>query len=141
MSDAIEDNDNVLRRIPNGPPQIKVYDSNESRWRLSSAWFTDRNTEDAEVSVTLETPMLNDGLPIDHALYLDNPKHDGFGLARCNVGFLREELEPRQTVEVQPTDEDPYHGLVKGAKSKSLRNKVAKHAEILIDPRIGDRDQ
>ena len=103
--------------------------------RPSSAWFTDRLTKDKEVSVTLEKDLLSHGGCIDDALNLENINHNNFGLASCNVGFLKA-CSPEQSTSMDPTNDDPYHALVVGEKKKSLKNKIAKHANVLIEPNM-----
>lgn len=135
MADDITDEEGVLRRIPNWPHQYK-YDKNLKRWRPSSAWFSDRKTNDFAVSVTLEKDLLEAGKGIEEALYLDNSKHKGFGLAKCHAGFLRHDLPSPQSIKRDPTEDDPFHALVIGQKKQSTRNKIAKHAEVIIEPEM-----
>jgi hypothetical protein len=47
---SIEDNEGLLRRVPNHPNMVK-FDPNINAYRPSSACFCDRETQDREVSV------------------------------------------------------------------------------------------
>lgn len=133
MPADIKDEDCVLRRVPNGPPQF-VFDKNINKWRLSSAWFSDEATNDMEVSVTLEKDLLESGGEHIDAVHLENPKHRGFGLARCAVNILRNNFSTPQEIRRDPTEEDPFHALVVGKKSKREKSKTAKAIEIIIEP-------
>lgn len=132
----IKDEDFVLRRIPNNIDNY-VYDDNIQRRRPSSSWFSDKATNGMEVSVTLENELLSNGRTHQDALCLSNPIHEGFGLGKIGVGFLRNLAIP-QEIKPDPTQEDPFHALVIGKKTKKMQRSIAIETEILIEPDLKD---
>lgn len=126
---SIEDEDGLLRRIPNWPSMLK-YDKNLGSYRPSSVCFSDREGG-TQLSITLKRLLLEAGGKIEDAIATFP---HGFGVACLTAGFVRNEVSPSQIVIRQPTCEDPYHGLVVGEKSKSTRKTMAKNATILIQP-------
>ena len=125
---SITNCEGLLRRIPNWPNMYK-FDQNTKKFRPTSALFSDRD-KGYKLSVTLEKPLLDSGEDHHKATH-----KIGFGLAKIIAGFVRTEITPNQIIQRSPTSEDPHHGLVIGEKNKSTRRALAKHAEIIIDPK------
>ncbi|MEC9386974.1 hypothetical protein [Marinobacter sp. bablab_jr008] len=132
--DTIKDDEGLLRRVPNWPNMVK-FDENKNEYRPSSACFSDKS-DGVELSVTLETPLLENGS--DHQ---SATKTKGFGLARVKAGIAREITEPKQCIMREPTDDDPYHGIIAGKKSKRAKQKLARSAELVIAPSIQAPEQ
>lgn len=127
---TIEDNDGILRRVPNWPDMIK-FDKNMNAYRATSACFSDKD-DGKELSITLEQPLLDSGATLQDAIAGD-PR---FGLARLTAGFVRHAIAPAQKLLRAPTQDDPYHGLVIGEKSKKAKKALAKAATLVIQPKI-----
>ena len=123
---TIEDDEGLLRRVPNWPNMVK-FDSNINSFRATSACFSDRDTSDVEVSITLEKPLQESG-GNHHDVISDMP---GFGLARLLAGFARSK---GQVINQRPTDDDPHHGLIIGDKNKRTKTALAKNSVLIIMP-------
>lgn len=132
---SIEDNEGLLRRVPNHPNMVK-FDSNINAYRPSSVCFCDRETQDREVSITLEKPLKEDGHSEEFAIN-DFP---GFGVARVLANVVRHEVNPKQLISRKPTESDPYHGLVVGDKTRATKKAIAKRATLLINPDIQNNE-
>lgn len=124
---TIEDDEGLLRRVPNWPNMVK-FDSNLNSLRASSACFSDRETNDVEVSVTLEKPLQESGG--NHYDVISSLP--GFGLARLLVGFARSK---EQIINKRPTGDDPHHGLIIGNKNKRTKTALAKNSVLVIKPK------
>ncbi len=57
---TITDDDGLLRRVPNWPNMVK-YDENINAYRTTSVCFSDPETKDREVSISLEKDLLDSG--------------------------------------------------------------------------------
>ena len=90
---SIEDQDGLLRRVPDWPNMIKL-DKNLNTYRPSSVCFSDKETNDLEVSMSLQRQLLEDG-GIEADAIKDHP---GFGLARILAGFVRNDHNHQQVV-------------------------------------------
>ena len=123
---TIEDDEGLLRRVPNWPNMVK-FDSNINALRATSACFSDRETSDVEVSITLEK-LLQESGGNHHDVISDNP---GFGLARLMAGYARSK---GQIINQKPTDDDPHHGLIIGNKNKKTKSALAKNSVLVITP-------
>ncbi len=118
---TIPDDAVVWRRVP---PYHVIYDDNLGRHRPTSDAFKDDP----------------DGEPMSVALAdsCDEPAtvlqgHEGFALAGMTAGFLRQHS---QKIVRKPTPEEPWHAVVIGKKTDSLRKKLAKLPEIwVVNPR------
>lgn len=119
----------LLRRVPNWPDMCK-FDPGLGRHRPTSACFADVATADVSMSFSLEEPRLQDGGAVSDVI-ASNP---GFGVARLGSNVVREQLSTPQSIVVDPTEDDPYHCLVVGAKSKKDKRKMAKESELVINP-------
>lgn len=128
---SIEDEEGLLRRVPNQPNMVK-FDENINAYRPSSACFCDRQTNDLEVSVTLEQPLLDDGETHEFAIK-DYPE---FGVAQFLTAVARYQVTPNQIIRRDPTDDDPYHGLVVGYKTRVTRRQLAKKSTMVIKPQL-----
>lgn len=122
--------------MPNWPVMYK-YDPNIGAFRLTSACFADARSKDVKMSFTLERDLLNAGFSHSDAV----SKYPGFGLASLNVNLLRNELREKQRIVRDPQLEDAHHCLVIGNKTKGDRRKIAKNAEIIIDPQMNSDDK
>lgn len=125
---SINDNDGILRRVPNWPGMVK-FDANMNAYRATSACFSDKGGG-KELSITLERPLLDSGHTHQYAIAQD-PK---FGLARLAVAFVRHEIVPAQKLISSPTADDAFHGLVIGEKNKQAKKALAKAAVLVIEP-------
>ncbi|HVS09685.1 MAG TPA: hypothetical protein VMS76_07400, partial [Planctomycetota bacterium] len=94
--------------------------------RLSSAAF-DNSSDGTGMSVTLGGEAEEAGITPERAL----ARHPGFGLASFHAGACRQH---RQSIERNPTSEDPHHALVNGDKPKAVRRALSKVASMLIAP-------
>ena len=121
---TILDEDWLLRRIPNWP-RMYMWCDNEQAYRPTSA-----NFKDNELSVSLEKDMLRDDK--DHSEAVKN--HPGYGLLKMPVRTVRHDLSNKQAIKRDPTNEDPYHALVLGEKSKGDCRKLRKASEVVIEP-------
>lgn len=126
---SIADEDGLLRRVPNWPNMVK-FDHNLATYRPSSVCFSDRDTNDLEVSITLQRQLLESGGNEADAI----KNHPGFGLACIVAGFVRNDLNHKQIVLSEPVDIDPFHGLVVGIKDSKTKSAMAKCAVLLINP-------
>lgn len=126
---TITDDDGLLRRVPNWPNMVK-YDENINAYRTTSVCFSDPGTKDREVSISLEKDLLDSGN--EHTDLITN--HPGFGLAKIIASFARNDLTPKQIINRNPTEDDPFHGLIIGDKTKKTKRDLAKNAELLFDP-------
>ena len=131
---SIMDDEGLLRRVPNQPNMIK-YDENIQAHRPTSACFCDRQTQDKELSITLEKPLKDSGGSEESAIQ-DNP---GFGLARLLAGTVRHDITPNQIITRAPTGADPHHGLVIGDKTKATKRTLAKKASLIITPQLDEK--
>lgn len=114
---SIQDATRLYRRLH--PTQV-IWDRNEGRIRPSSGAFKD---ESLSVNLGDELERLNE-LP-DYALKA-HPQHS---LCSITAGFARGE---DQVLARTPTDDDPSHGEVIGAKRGSRSTRFAKAAAIDI---------
>jgi hypothetical protein len=126
---TVEDGDGLLRRVPNWPNMV-MYDENIKSYRASSACFSDRDGG-KRLSVTLERPLFEAGGSHADAIAL-NPD---FGVARLDAGFVRHAVSPPQQITRSPTEDDPYHALMVGEKSKKARKDMAKAAVLVVLPK------
>ena len=135
MTDAVDDESifdehGLLRRIPNWPDMFK-FDHNTGKYRPTTACFSDRQTKDLELSVTLENDLLEGG--DSHQTLIEN--FDGFGLARLSAGTPRNLDNYPQKICRNPTDEDAHHALIVGNKPKSVKKALVKNCEVVVQPK------
>ncbi len=128
---SIEDDDGLLRRVPNWPNMVKL-DQNLNKYRPSSVCFSDKVTRDLEVSITLQRPLHENG-GSDSDTIKNYPE---FGLAHLPAGLVRNSLNHKQIVVAVPTEDDSYHGLIVGTKDSKTKRAMAKSATLLIEPTI-----
>ena len=131
---SITDDESLLRRVPNQPNMVK-YDDNIKAYRPTSVCFCDRETQDKELSITLEKSLNDSGENTESAIQ-NNP---GFGLARLLTGVVRNNITPQQIIARNPTDADPHHGLIIGNKTKSTKKNLAKQATLIITPLLDEK--
>ena len=96
-------------------------------------FFSDRSTSDKSVSVSLEEPILADGLD-EYFLLSISPNFENFGVAKASIKEILDYLNQCQEILDDPTDDDPYHALVEGEKNKKTKKDLAKMFSILIEP-------
>jgi hypothetical protein len=128
---SIQDDDGLLRRVPNWPNMVKL-DKNTNTYRPTSVCFSDQKTNNLEVSITLQKPLHENGGADPDAI----KNYPNFGLARIPAGFVRNNLNHKQIVTSEPTEDDPYHGLIVGTKDSNTKRTMAKAATLLINPKI-----
>ncbi len=128
---TISDECGLLRRIPIKPKLNIVWDSNQGRWRPSSASFKD-HPNGTPMSIVLGDELDNTGRTPAEILI----GHDDFALASITAGFAREQ---HQQVAREPLPEEPAHGIVIGEKKKASR-KMAKAAQWVISPKLSTPD-
>lgn len=109
------------------------FDENLGTYRLTSAAFHDKDTNNVEVSTTHLERLLAAGLQPEDAIGR-NRLDQGFGMASLQCGYLRKELN--QKLVPEETKEDPYHTLIVGKKSKRILKKMAMHATEVIKPNV-----
>jgi len=126
---SIHDEDGLLRRVPNWPTMM-VLDENRNVLRPSSACFSDGETHDEEISVTLEKSLLESGGRHETAI----TNFPDFGLARLKAGLVRNELASPQVIRRDATDADPHHALIIGKKTKADKRKMALNSTLVIKP-------
>ena len=131
---SITDDEGLLRRVPNQPNMVK-YDDNIKAYRPTSVCFCDRETQDKELSITLEKSLNDNGENTEAAIQ----NYPGFGLARLLTGVVRNSITPQQIITRNPTDEDPHHGLIIGNKTKSTKKNLAKQATLIITPLLDEK--
>jgi len=119
----------LLRRVPNWP-NMHIYDVKLGRLRPTSACFSDPETNDVEMSFSLEKPLLDSGGCCENLV----SKLPGFGVASLNSDFARTKLSVVQEILGDPTDEDPYHCLLVGGKSKKDKKLMAKSSLMVVSP-------
>lgn len=114
--EIIDDDNDLWRRVH--PTQI-FYDENLGRHRPNSATFKDES-----LSVYIAKLVLISGREHHDVL---KPKYESHGLVAFTAGLAR---GLNQDVVFDPPNEDdpekdPAHGLVKGEKSKKIRDEFA----------------
>ena len=119
---SIDDADPLWRRIH---PKWYVPDGRGGR-RLSSAAF-ENSPDGSGMSVTLGREAEAEGGSPQAAV----ERFPGYGLASLVARRCRE-LD--QTLQRDPTEEDPHHALVNGKKTKRIQRELAKAASLLVDP-------
>lgn len=118
---------------------VAACDVVDGRWEFQSGAF-DNSTplhegeRDDEMSVVLEDALaamerVPELLPVETPCS-GNPEL--WGVARLNVGFLRNEEE--QEILRSPKDDEPAHGDVRGTKNTKRRRRLKKHAEWVARP-------
>lgn len=127
--ESIPDDSLLLRRILSNPNIHIVWDENLMCWRPSSAAFdNDRNGNPMSLVLSVELVRLNRSLA--SAL---KGHEDGFSLAAVTAGFSRS-LNPIQKIVRDPTPDEPAHGLLVGKKTQSVRRKLAKSSQWIVEP-------
>lgn len=122
---SIRDECELLRRVPIKPNLNVVWDSNQGRWRPSSASFKD-HPNGTPMSIVLKDELDNAGRePSEILIGLEN-----FAVATITASFARKN---QQRVAREPIPEEPAHGIVIGEKKKASR-KMAKAAQWVIPP-------
>jgi hypothetical protein len=127
--ESISDSDGLLRRVPFWPSMYK-FDHNIQRYRLTTACFSDKETKDEELSITLEAPLLSGKMT--HKDIVRN--HSGFGVAKFTAALARHEVSVSQKIVKDPTPDDEFHGLVVGKKPKSVKKAFVKGSLIVVEP-------
>ena len=126
---SIPDDSLLLRRILSNPNIHIVWDDNLRCWRPSSAAFdNDRNGNTMSVVLSVELVRLN--RPLESSL---KGHEDGFSLAAVTAGFSRN-LNQVQKIVRDPTPDEPAHGLLVGKKTQSVRRKLAKNSQWIVEP-------
>jgi len=108
--------------------------------RINPAWYVDdgeghRVTSQAfqdlggSMSVALGVVLIELGLEPETVV----ETHEGFGLMSLSVNFVR---SLGLGVVREPTEAEPWHGAVHGTKSRSIRLKLAQHAQWVRLPRV-----
>ena len=114
----------LWRRIP---PWHVVFDTNENRWRPSSAAFAD-DPDGEPMSVILGNDVHAVGRLPETAL----AGHEGFALAAIPAQLARD----CGTIIVRdPLPEEPCHALVIGSKPKAVQRRWAKQAIWIVQPK------
>jgi hypothetical protein len=110
----VNDDDTVLRRIPNKPSHVK------NDGTLSSANFIGPNTSiNIERLTTFEKTLSG---------------YENFGLARLTTGQIRELGED---VIHQPVEGNSDHAIIPGKRSIRTARKLARMANIVVMPKMG----
>lgn len=120
---TVLNDERLLRRIPAG---WKVPDYTNNRWRISSAAFDD-SQDRSPTSVSLETQLVELGLPVTHPLV----GHDGYSLAAVTAAAAR---QLGLGIQRDPLPTDPAHALLFGKKTDSVRKNLAKQSSWVVAP-------
>ena len=118
-----DDEKRLLRRIPN-KPSMYTFDHNKQCWRPTSANFSD-----PDLSVDCRDLLEADGETIEYSIH----NYPGYGLAQFTAATARN-IDQSFMVLPDPLPENPYHGLVKGKKSKTAKRAFVDAVEVLIEP-------
>ncbi|WLQ12098.1 hypothetical protein O5O45_20445 [Hahella aquimaris] len=135
---SILNEENLLRRVPSWPIMFK-FDHNRNTHRLTSAIFSDSETNDVEISTTHKEKLLDSNKQLQDALG-ETRKKEGWGLVAINCGDLRNQISPPQKLVADPTEDDPFHTLIVGKKSKSVKRKMVDMVTTLIAPSPPNKD-
>jgi hypothetical protein len=118
---SIANSEDVLRRIP---PRHQPPPHAEFR-PFSSAFYDDEDGH--PMSVYLAKGITELGQTVDVVM----EGHEGYALVAINVGVLR---DLSQILVRAPTNNEPYHALVVGAKTQGVRRRMAKASRWVIEP-------
>jgi hypothetical protein len=110
----VPDDSFILRRVS---PLWYIEDRRAGR-RVSSAAFSDSGD-----AMSVGLTVVLDELGLDHSRAVDG--FDRYGLLRFPVSWVRSEL--KLGVVRSPTDDEPWHGDVYGAKTDSVRKRFARN--------------
>lgn len=120
---TVFDADPLWRRIH--PSQ--VVSDGQGGWRVSSAAF-ENSSDGSGMSTSLGRDAEAAGTTPQRAL----KNYQDLGMASVTAASCRSQ---KQTIQRDPTPDDPHHALVNGDKSKrSIRRALANAARILIMP-------
>lgn len=124
---TVLDEERLLRRII---PDHAVRDETSGKLRVSSAAFRIRGAR--ELSVNLESKMLDDGRPVTEMLN----GHPNCGVASITAGVARSQ---NHSVARDPKVEEPAHALVCGSFSDSAVKAFKKAATWIVEMPSPDR--
>ncbi|MEW8691415.1 MAG: hypothetical protein AB2535_10025 [Candidatus Thiodiazotropha endolucinida] len=124
--ETIDNETLLLRRVPSTPKLTIIWDSNLNTWRPSSAAF-DNHPNGSPMSIVLSDTLDETERPYESVLQ----GHEGFSLAAFKARIAREN---NQGIAREPTTEEPAHGVVFGDKTKSVRKKLAKASNWIVEP-------
>jgi len=120
-----------LKAVPNGSSVYRRIaadwwiDDGEGGRRVSSQAFQDK---DGYMSVAVGAVL--DEMELGPEAALNG--HEGYGLARLDVSFLR--LTVHLGLTCLPTESEPWHGGVWGKKTSGVKNRLQGVAEIVVVP-------
>ena len=117
--ESIADVDGLLRRVPNWP-NMTIRCQQTGQLRATSACFKDRATEKELLQA--------------NKTHQDAAKVEGFGLAKVEAGFVRNNLSQRQIINRDPIEDDPHHALIIGDKTNKDLSKISRNSVLLIEP-------
>ncbi len=132
--DAPVDDETLVYRL------ISVYACNavNGRWEFQSGAFSNATPLNEDEPRDDMSVVLGDALAaLDRAparLPVESPLGGDpqlWGVAKLRVGFLRHQ---EQKILRTPTDDEPAHGDVRGAKNGRRRKALKKHAEWVVQP-------
>jgi hypothetical protein len=86
--------------------------------------------KDAEMSVNIESLMIEQGRPPEHAL----TGYEGLSLASITAGAVRERGPQFPIVKDAGPGHDPAHGLVLGKKPDSFANAMVRAHQWIVAP-------
>ncbi len=120
---SLADSSLLLRRVP---AEWVVQDAAGEGFRPSSAAFDD-HPDGSPMSVVLAEVLEGAGRPLTDAL----AGHAGFSLVAFSA---RDARACGLAIERDPTPEEPAHGLVCGAKTKSVKRRLARASHWVVPP-------
>ncbi len=132
--DAPVDDETLVYRL------ISVYSCNavKGRWEFQSGAFSNATPHDEDEPRDDMSVVLGDALEaldrVPARLPVESPLGGDpqlWGVAKLRAGFLRQE---QQEILRTPTDDEPAHGDVRGAKNGRRRKALKKHAEWVVQP-------
>ena len=86
------------------------------------------------MSVFLENEFPDHGLTVEHVVH----NHEGYGVGSLSAGEFRDQkqLIARDPITDSPKPHpcDPVHGVVVGSKTGKRRSRLAKKADVRIQP-------
>lgn len=131
---SVDDETLVYRLI-----SVRSCSAVNGQWEFQSGAFSNATPLDEDEPRDDMSVVLGDELEalgrVPARLPVESPLGGGpqlWGVAKLRVGFLRH--QEQQEILRTPTDDEPAHGDVRGAKNGKRRKKLKKHAEWVVQP-------
>jgi hypothetical protein len=134
LDGPVDDETLVYRLIPVGSCRAV-----DGRWEFQSHAFSNATPVDEDEPRDDMSVVLGDALAaldrVPASLPAESPLGGNpqlWGVAKLQVGFLRH--QEQQEILRTPTEDEPAHGDVRGAKNGRRRKALKKHAEWVVQP-------